>query len=261
MKIGIIVESRMRSTRLPGKILLPILGKPALELMVERLKRVREADEIIIATTDKDCDLVIADFAEKWGVKFFRGSEEDVLLRVLQAAKKFAVDVIVEITSDCPLADPGIISDCINRFLDSDVDYLSNVILRTYPRGLDIQVFKTAVLEKVDSLTEDSAHREHVTLYIYEHPERYKLMNVSAEHGLQLAEQRLTLDTPYDYFVIREVFEKLYPQNKDFGYRDIYNFLMKHPEVRKINSHVEQKKTRDKDYDFFAKARSHLGLG
>lgn len=258
MKIGIIVESRMASTRLPGKILLPILGKPALELMVERLKRVKEADEIIIATTDKDCDLVIVDFAKKWNLKFFRGSEENVLSRVLKAAKQFAIDVIVEITSDCPLIDPDIISDCINRFLDSNVDYLSNVILRTYPRGLDVQVFKTAVLEKIDSLTEDPAHREHVTLYIYEHSERYKLMNVSAESGLQLAEQRLTLDTSYDYFVIREIFEKLYPENKHFGYKDIYNFLMKHPEIRKINSHIEQKNTRN--CDFAAKARTQLGL-
>lgn len=259
MKIGIIVESRMASIRLPGKILLPILGKPALELMVERLKRVKEADEIIIATTDKDRDLVIVDFAKRWNLKFFRGSEENVLSRVLKAAKQFAIDVIVEITSDCPLADPDIISNCINKFLDSGVDYLSNVILRTYPRGLDVQVFKTVALEKIDSLTEDSAHREHVTLYIYEHPERYKLMNVSAESGLQLAEQRLTLDTPYDYFVIREIFEKLYPENKDFRYRDIYNFLMKHPEIRKINSHIEQKNTRG--YDFAAKARAQLGLG
>lgn len=258
MRVGIIVESRMASTRLPGKILLPILGKPSLELMVERLKMVPEADEIIIATTENERDLVIVDYANKWGVKCFRGSEDDVLSRVLKAAKEFEIDIIVEITSDCPLTDPGVISEHINKFLSSDVDYISNVILRTYPRGLDVQVFKTSVLEEINYITNDPKDREHVCLHIVERPEKYKLMNLCAKPELKMPEQRLTLDTPHDYFVIREVYENLYPKNKNFDYEDIFNLLQKRPDIRKINSHIEQKITRS--YDCYAKARQYLGL-
>jgi len=258
MKVGIIVESRMASTRLPGKILLPIVGKPALELMVERLKQVKEAHEVIIATTENERDLTIVDFASRWGVGCFRGSEEDVLSRVVGAARKYNLDIIVEITSDCPLADPDIISEYIRTFMASDVDYVANIIKRTHPRGMDVQVFKTSILNDIEATTKDAADREHPSLHIYEHPEKYKLMNMFAEPGYHMPDQRLTLDTPQDYFVIRTVYEELYPKNRNFRYKDIYSLLTKRPDIRKINSHIDQKRPRG--YDHTERARKYLGL-
>lgn len=258
MKTGAIIEARMTSTRLPGKIMLPVVGKAALELLIERLRQCQEISEIIIATTVNHCDDVIVDLGKKAGVKTFRGSEHDVLERVYFAAKEFGIDTIVEITSDCSLVDPDLISESIRVFKEGRYDYVSNVIKRTYPRGLDVQTFKTSVLEDVHRTANDPVDREHVALHIYEHPEKYRLQNFSASPELSMPEQRLTLDTPEDYFVIRSVFEALYPVSKSFRYVDIYNFLKQNPQIAAINAGIHQKKARS--YDFTAKARKHLRL-
>lgn len=241
MKIVAIIQARMRSTRLPGKVLLPILGRPMLELMIERLKRVKEIDEVVIATsTDPTCE-EIEELAQRLNVKCFRGSEEDVLDRVVKACRWVKADLIVETTGDCPLIDPEVVSLVIKTFLSNKVDYCSNILERTYPRGLDTQVFPLSVLEEVATLTQDPVDREHVSIYIYTHPERYKLLNVKSSLLEDPTQLRLTVDTPEDFQLIRKIYEYLYPKNSNFVLSDIFNLCRLHPELPKINYHIQQK--------------------
>ncbi|MDD1664201.1 MAG: glycosyltransferase family protein, partial [Methanomicrobiales archaeon] len=182
MKTAAIIEARMTSTRLPGKVLLPVLGRPLLDHLIERLKRARTLDQIIVATTTNATDDPVEALARNLGCGCFRGSEEDVLERVLSAAHRFGVDLIVEITGDCPLMDPAIVDILVETYRLNRYDYVSNVLERTYPRGMDTQVFPTKVLDEVARLTDDPVDHEHVSLYIYNHPERFSLHNV--ESGL-----------------------------------------------------------------------------
>jgi len=241
MRIVATVQARMGSTRLPGKTLKPICGKPMLELLVERLKR-SKVDDIIIATTVAGTDEVISDLAAEWGVKAFRGSEEDVLSRVLSAAEAFGADMIVEITGDCPLLDPEVVDRCIDCFLANDFDYVSNVVQRTYPRGLDTQVFPVAVLQEVSRKTNDPADREHVSLYIYEHPDEYRLGHVLAPPELTNPDMRWCVDTIEDFQLVEGVYEMLYPTNPEFTSLDVMNLLDERPELAAVNAGISQKK-------------------
>src|SRR4051812_27539360 len=237
------IEARMTSTRLAGKVLMPAVGKPLLELMVERLRHARHLDEIVIATTEDPSSEPLCELAERLGIGCFRGSEDDVLARVLGAARAYDAELIVELTGDCPLIDPAIVDRVIERFLEGDADYVSNVLERTYPRGMDTQVFPTAVLADVAERTDDPNDREHVSLYIYEHPERYRLVGVISEKP-ESAQYRLTVDLPEDYELIRTIFEELYPRDPAFGLDAILALLEERPEFAELNRHVEQKKLR-----------------
>ena len=240
----IMIQARMRSERLPGKVLLPVLGRPLLELMIERLRRVTLADDIMVATTDDpSCD-PIAELAERLGVGVHRGSEVDVLGRVIDAARAAHAELIVETTGDCPLIDPATIDRVIASFLAADVDYCSNVLVRTYPRGMDVQVFPLTVLEEVNRLTTDPPDREHVSLYIYEHPERFRLLNVASGLDPDAAALRLTVDTPQDLSVVRVVFERLYHRQPDFDLADVLDLFRAEPELRELNATIRQKPVR-----------------
>lgn len=233
----------MRSTRLPGKVLKPILGRPMLDLMIERLRRVPQLDAIVIATTtDADCD-PIEELTGRIGVGCYRGSEDDVLDRVLQAARAARADAIVELTADCPLIDPQLTAETIEAFRRAEVDYAANCLQEPYPRGLDVQIFSTAVLEEVACLTSDPADREHVSLYIYEHPERFRLLDVPAGPP-EAAGLRLTVDTPEDFALVSRIYQALYPANPAFGLSDIVDLFSRQPELRGINASVEQKSFR-----------------
>lgn len=234
----------MRSERLPNKVLLPILGRPNLALMVERLRRVPSVDAIVIATADHvSCD-PIEQLACDIGVGCFRGSEDDVLDRVLRASREARADVIVETTGDCPLIDPPTVEKVVQTFLANDVDYCSNILQRTYPRGFDTQVFPLRVLEEVARRTTDPADREHVSLYIYEKPGRFRLMNVESGYGPEVAALRLTVDTPEDFTLVRTVYEELYPAKPDFALPDILALFARRPELPDMNRHVTQKRVR-----------------
>ncbi len=241
MRIAATVQARMGSTRLPGKTLKPICGKPMLELLVERLKR-SKVDDVVIATTVAGADEVISDLAAEWGVKAFRGSEEDVLDRVLSAAEAFGADIIVEMTGDCPLLDPEVVARCIDYFLANDFDYVSNVVQRTYPRGLDTQVFPVAVLDEVSRKTNAPADREHVSLYIYEHPDEYRLGHVLAPPELTNPDMRWCVDTIEDFQLVEGVYEALYPTNPEFTSLDVMNLLNERPELAAVNAGIGQKK-------------------
>jgi spore coat polysaccharide biosynthesis protein SpsF len=212
--------------------------------MVERLQRVPAVDEIVIATTDDpSCD-PIAELARALGVGCFRGSEVDVLGRVIGAARSAHADVIVETTGDCPLIDPPTVQRIIDGYLLGDVDYCSNVLTRTYPRGMDTQVFPLAVLEEVERLTDDPIDHEHVSYYIYQHPERFRLRNVESGLPADAADLRLTVDTPDDFTLIKTIFEELYPTKPDFTLPDVLGLFARRPELADINRHVRQKTVR-----------------
>lgn len=243
MKIVATIEARMTSSRLPGKVLMPIMGKPMLAYLIERLKRSR-VDEIVVATTDRPTDDPIEQLATNLGVGCFRGSEEDVLGRVLLAAKSVGADVIVEITGDCPLIDPDIVDQVLDVYLSQQVDYASNTLKRTYPRGLDVQVFSTNLLDEVNILTSDPIDHEHVSLYIYEHPEKYRLANLESGLSPAHANLRLTVDTIEDFSLIESVYNSLYLDNPNFSMGHVLAYLSDNPGVAKINSEIHQKPVR-----------------
>jgi spore coat polysaccharide biosynthesis protein SpsF len=244
MKVVAIIEARMRSARLPGKVLRPAAGKPMLELLIERLRRGRRIDQIVVATTENPMDDVIEELTRRLDAGCFRGSEEDVLDRVLRAGQSVAADIIVEVTGDCPLADPEVIDRLVGVYLGKKYDYVANVLKRTYPDGLDVQVFATALLAEVASLTQDPADREHVSLYIYEHPERYKLHNVESGLPEKYRAPRLTLDTAEDYELIAAIYEELYPKNPAFSLDDVLRLFDRRPELLALNAAVLDKPVR-----------------
>jgi spore coat polysaccharide biosynthesis protein SpsF len=228
----------MTSSRLPGKVLVDLGDAPTLGVMVERLRLVPELDAIVVATTVKAADDPVADFARGAGVGLWRGSEEDVLDRVLGAAVHHDADVIVELTGDCPLIDPAIVSRVIRAHGEGDADYVSNVLERTYPIGMDTQVFATGVLADAAGRTTDPVEREHVSLFIYRHPEMYRLANVAAPASETRPALRLTLDCPEDLEVIRGVHGALHRNGAGYPLSQIIAFLDGRPELAAINADV-----------------------
>ena len=244
MKTVGIIEARLSSTRLPGKVLLPILGRPMLEMMLERLARARTLDALVIATTDQPADVAIEDVGKRLGVGVFRGSEVDVLARVLGAARAFAADVIVETTGDCPLIDPALVDKVVADFHIGGADFVSNTRPYTTPRGTDVRVFMTDSLDAVERSSRDPADREHVSLHFWEHPEKYRLRNVETALPAPAADIRLTVDTPNDLELVRGIFEELYPANAAFSLQDVLDLLKRRPELAAINNQVRQKPVR-----------------
>ncbi len=240
-KVVATIEARMTSTRLPGKVLIPMAGEPNLKRLIERLRRSTYVDEIVIATTTNAPDNAIVALAEEIGCKVWRGSEDNVLQRVLEAAQSVEADLIVEITGDCPLVDWRHIDHLIELYTEGGYDYVSNTLERTFPRGFDVQVFSRSTLEEVNSLTQDSVDQENVSLYIYNHPERYKLGNLAASGKMRRPELRVTLDTKEDYQLLTTIFEKLLPHNFDFSAEDVVDLFDREPTLADINNEVKQK--------------------
>jgi spore coat polysaccharide biosynthesis protein SpsF len=244
MRFVCIIEARLRSTRLPGKVLLPVVGKPMLQLMIERLRRARTIDEIVVATTDQPADDPIIELCSSLSVAVFRGSENDVLARVLGAAQAFRADVIVETTGDCPLLDPAVVDMVVSDFRIGGADFVSNTLTYTTPRGTDVRVFTTDALDEINCTSYDQADHEHVSLHFWEHPERYRLRNVRTELPAEVANLRLTVDTVEDFELVRKIYEELYPNSPDFTLADVLDLLRRRPELAAINQHVQQKAVR-----------------
>ncbi len=248
MKTAIIVQARMTSTRLPGKVLKPVLGKPLLAYQIERLQRVKLANEIVIATTTNQTDEPIVELCNSLSVAYFRGSETDVLARYYQAATAHKADVVVRVTSDCPLIDPDVIDTAIAYYLQKPdswqkpgfYDYVSNCLERSYPRGMDTEVFSFSVLQEAFLEATAPPDREHVTPFIYRQPERYRLGHVV--YSEDCSHHRWTVDTPEDFELIEKILTKIYPENHNFTLADCLSTLKKYPEWYFINSHIEQKK-------------------
>lgn len=233
-----IIQARMGSTRLPGKVLKQVKGRSLLSYLLERVKKAKKIDKIVVATTTNPIDEAICEEAKKEGVECFQGSEQNVLERYYSCAKKYKPKTVIRITGDCPLIDPEVIDEAIEVYSkhEGEIDYLSNCAFRTYPRGMDTEVFSFKVLEEAYQEHKGLFEEEHVTPYIYRHPEKFHLgqvLNKKDCHHL-----RLTVDTPEDFELIRILIEKLYPQ---MSLNDIVDYLEKNPELLKINAHVQQK--------------------
>jgi spore coat polysaccharide biosynthesis protein SpsF len=236
-----IVQARMTSTRLPGKILMKVLGKPLLQYELERLKRVPSLDGLVVATTTNDDDDPVTELCERMGVAWYRGSEPDVLSRYHEAAALRKAEAVARFTADCPLIDPGLSERVIRSFLDSagELDYCSLNIGDAYPRGMDTEVFSAAALAESFNEGTEEPDREHVTYFIRRHPERYRISRLRGEKNLSA--YRLTVDTPEDLALVSEIINKLHPQNPDFTFGDIIALLEAEPELAKINGGVRQK--------------------
>ncbi|WP_058307195.1 cytidylyltransferase domain-containing protein [Gracilibacillus massiliensis] len=240
MKVVAIIQARMGSSRLPGKVLRKVMGKPLLYYQLMRVSRASKLDDLVVATSTLSKDNRIVNFCTSHNINYYRGSEQDVLTRYVEAARKSGADVIVRLTADCPLMDPILIDQLVECFLsEQDVDYLSNVITRTYPRGLDIEVFSNSALMKVNQLATTASHREHVTSYFLAHSEKFLLRNVSNQHDISC--HRWTVDTIEDFQLIEHILTELYPNNRYFSVDDVLEILEHHPEWYQLNRGVKQK--------------------
>ena len=240
MKIAGIVQARMTSTRLPGKILLEVLGKPLLQYELERLRKIPSLDELIVATTTNETDDPVVELCDRLSVSAYRGSELDVLSRYCEAAEQYKADAVVRFTADCPLIDPQI-SDSVIRYYREhadEVDYCSTGG-GTYPRGMDTEVFSLEALREAGREGTTAQDREHVTFFIWNRPERYKQWKKKSGHDW--GKYRLTVDTPEDFALIKEIIERLYPTNPDFRLGDVITLLEENPFLLKINEMIKQK--------------------
>jgi spore coat polysaccharide biosynthesis protein SpsF len=220
------IEARMTSTRLPGKVLLPCLERPMLELMIERIRRSRYIDTIVIATTVNQTDDPIVNLAKQLGVRYFRGSEFDVVGRVTSAMEEAQADIIVQLTSDCPLIDPEIVDQVIRIYTANQFDHVSNVIIRSYPDGLDVQVSSLPVLQKSYRLCDTDKDREHLFYTVRSNPDKIRTFHVLAPPELCWPQWRWTLDTREDYQRICAIYERLYPKNPTFSSKDIAQLML-----------------------------------
>ncbi|MBM7615378.1 spore coat polysaccharide biosynthesis protein SpsF [Alkaliphilus hydrothermalis] len=243
LKVVVIIQARMGSTRLPGKVMKQIAGKTVLEHVVDRIRQSKLVNEVVIATTIKDDDLAIVKESERLGVSCFRGSEEDVLSRYYYAAKESNAEIVVRITSDCPLIDPAVLDEMLVKFIGlyerREVDYLSNTLQRTFPRGLDAEIFPFEILEKIFNEAKQDYEREHVTPYIYQNPDQFKLVGFKNHHDY--SDYRLTLDTEEDLMVITKIYENLCVDDKIVYQDEVIKFMENNPDIKAINESIKQK--------------------
>ena len=241
MRKLIIVQARMTSTRLPGKVMKIVCGKPLLEHLVDRLKRVKCADQIVIATTVNETEDIIVDLCKKLDISYFRGSEEDVLGRYYETAVEYGGDVIIRITSDCPVIDPDVVDYLIDFYMKNlkKYDYVTNTLKRTYPRGMDVEIFSFSILKEAYERAKREEEREHVTTFIRNRSTQYRLHNI--KHSSDFSHYRLTVDTSEDLELIRRIFESLYVENPEFTMKDILSKMAANSEWEYINAHIHQK--------------------
>lgn len=234
----VVIQARMGSTRLPGKIMMPLGERPVLEHVVRRSSMAALVDRVVVATTELPEDDQVAVWCEERSLPYVRGSTEDVLSRYLKAIEAFPCDNVVRITSDCPVIDPGIIDALLCLHNSKGCDYTANVIPPTFPIGFDAEVIKTAVLQQVEKLAVLTSHREHVTMYIRENLEKFSTANLS--FGQNYKHLRLTLDRAEDYQLLQAVFANFASSPEFFSYYQIIRFLEQNPNLVGINSQVDR---------------------
>jgi len=240
MKTIAIIQARTGSTRLPGKILMPLGGIPVIKLIIDRIKKCTEIDDVILATTVHERDDPVAVLCNELKVRCFRGSESDVLDRYYSAAELFELrddDIVVRITGDCPLIDPEVCDNVIALLKSSDADYVSNTVTRSYPDGLDCEAMRYAALKESWQEAGSEYEREHVTQYILKHPKIFKIENYTYHQDFSY--MRWTLDEPEDFEFIGAVVDGI--GNNDFTMTDILTFLDKQPELLSINAAINRK--------------------
>jgi len=233
-KVVAIIQARTGSTRLPSKVLMHIVGKPMLWHVIDRLKHCKNVDLVVVASTVKDSDKPVLELAEESGAGTFAGSEDDVLDRYYQAAKKFDADVIVRITADCPLIDPEMVDHLVAYFKNNKIDYFNTG--PSFPEGVDTEVFSFAALETSWKKAEKHYEREHVSMYIHGHPEEFKIACI--ENESDMSDIRFTVDTQEDFIVVTKIFENLYRESQVFHLQQTVDFLKSHPEIAIINKDI-----------------------
>lgn len=235
-----VIQARMDSSRLPGKVLLPILGKPIIWHIYERLKFSKNIDKICISTSNEKSDDPIIKFAKENNIDYYRGSKENLVSRHLGAAKKFGADIIIRITADCPLIDPAIVDMLLDFYKKNpDADFISNTKIRTYPIGLDVEIIPKKILEKLLPISNNPVFYEYfISMYIYEHPNDFKSVGIRLDKPNLL---RWTLDYGEDYEFVKQVYSYLYKEKSIFGMADILQLLKKYPKLGEINTmHISQ---------------------
>jgi spore coat polysaccharide biosynthesis protein SpsF len=243
VKVVAIIQARMGSTRLPGKVMRMLNGKTVLAHVIERVRTCPHVDLTVVATTTGSADDVIVDEARRGGAEVYRGSEQDVLSRYWEAARAFGAELIVRVTSDCPLFDPAVLTSMLQVYQSAicsgrRIDYLSNALERTYPRGLDAEIFPIDVLGVAHEKARLAHEREHVTAYIYQHPSQFSLENHT--DGWALQQHRWTLDTDEDWALISSIY-KAFPEQRIFSTAEVIDLLRRQPELAALNAAVVQK--------------------
>ena len=242
MKVAAIIQARMGSTRLPGKVLLDLAGEPMLARVVNRAERAQTLDDVVVATTVHPHDEAIVRLCTERGWLYFRGSEDDVLDRYYQATLACQADAIVRITADCPLIEPAIVDRLVRRFLDQQpgADYVCNLVpRRTYPRGMDAEVMSLKVLEQAWRDCHEPAWREHVTTFILRNPDLFQIHGIANE--VSYSHMRWTVDTPEDLALVRHIYKHF--GHDHFSWAEVLALLKEHPEWLDINSDVQQRIT------------------
>ena len=232
-----VIQARMGSTRLPGKVMREIAGRLMINYVVGRARRIPSVDEVIVATSMLDREAPLVEHLEEKEVPVVRGPEEDVLARYVKAMQTHKADAVVRLTGDCPLLMPEVSERVIQAFRKGDCVYASNTLERTYPRGLDTEVLSPDALQRADAEATEAADREHVTRYIWRQPDRFSLCSVTADQDR--SDLRWTVDEEADLELVRKIYGKL--GGKDFGYHDVLQLLETHPEWTNINRGVKQK--------------------
>jgi len=244
LKVVATVQARMGSTRLPGKVMMNLMGKPVLARLLERARRASKVDETLVATSIHAKDDVIADLCKSIETPCFRGSEEDVLERILGGLLQHEADVAVELFGDCPLIDPKIIDQHVSFFMDNlgKYDFVGNDLKSTYPPGTEVEVYSVSALEDAANRARDPGVREHGTLFIRQHPGIYRLHNIEAPDELRYPEMEIELDTAEDFQVIEAIFRHFLEQGQpDFNTYDVVEFMLKNPQIQAINQKVERR--------------------
>ncbi|MBI5412962.1 glycosyltransferase family protein [Candidatus Peregrinibacteria bacterium] len=256
MKIVAIIQARMGSTRLPGKMMMTILDKPIIQWVFERVATSKIVNKLLLVTTKNSEDNILVQWAIQHSIQYFRGSCDDVLDRYYQAAQHAHADVVVRITGDCPLIDANVIDLVIRYYLDGNYDYVSNCHPPTYPDGLDVEVFSTKTLERAWKEAALISEREHVTPYIWEHPELFLLGNSSRSDDI--SKHRWTLDTQDDFNFIKKIFEACAVKHCSCGMDDVIALLKKYPDWLNINRHHERNEgyTKSLHYDRMSDSQS-----
>lgn len=237
-KIICIIQARMSSTRLPGKVLKKISGKPMLWYILNSLQYSKTLDHIVVATTKKKIDDQIVELCNKMNISVFRGNEKNVLNRFCEAGKKYDATHIVRISADCPLIDPTVVDKIVKKSILQNTDYVSNTLPKTYPMGYEVEVIKFSKLLKSEKMTNDFGDQEHVTLFIMRNPKIFSHYNVVAPNLFKKPKIRVCVDTKEDFSVIQKIVD-LSNNNKFISINEVLGILKKYPQIQKLNSHVK----------------------
>ena len=239
-KVIATIEARMGSSRLPGKVLMKIKGKPLLHFLIERLKRVSRIDQIIVATTDKSDDDLIEVFAKSIGISIFRGDESDVLKRIYDTSVYFESDIVIQLTGDNPLIDCEILEKCLVKFMEEKPDSLNTIYSKTFPVGMFINIISFNALKKSHEEA-DGIYREHVGLFIKDNPDKFNTISLVAEKSLRRPDISITVDEMEDFKFIKEIIEHFEKKNQNFNCGDLLEFLRNNEKLTNINKKIKRR--------------------